>query len=422
MPGMNRVAMISVHTSPLEQPGTGDAGGLNVYILQLARELATLGVQTDVFTRATGSSQEPVTPAGDGVAVRHVPAGPFQGLAKEDLPAQSCHFAREVLRAEAMHPPNRYDAIHSHYWLSGQVGAVARDRWGVPLVHTMHTTARVKRQALVGGDVADPHARELGEQQVVEAADRLIANTRAEADDLVQLYGAAPDRVDVVHPGVDLDTFRPRDRYDARARVGIDPQADVLMFVGRLQSLKAPDVLLHAVALLLARRPERRKRLVVPVVGGLSGTGLRHPYALDELVSELGIGDVVRFVPAQSQTTLAEWYAAATLVCVPSRSESFGLVALEAQASGTPVVAARVGGLVTAVDDGRSGVLVDGHDTTEWARVLEQLLDAPEHLACLGAGSVRHASGFGWARTAAQTLEVYRSAAADLWSARLASR
>jgi D-inositol-3-phosphate glycosyltransferase len=302
------------------------------------------------------------------------------------------------------------------------VGAVARDRWGVPLVHTMHTTARVKRQALASGDVADPHARELGEQQVVEAADRLIANTHAEADDLVQLYGAAPGRVDVVHPGVDLSVFRPRERASARARVGIDPQADVLMFVGRLQSLKGPDVLLRAVALLLARRPQRRSSLVVPVVGGLSGTGLRHPQALHELVRELGIADVVRFVPAQTQRELAQWYAAATLVCVPSRSESFGLVALEAQASGTPVLAARVGGLTTAVHDGRSGVLVDGHDPASWARVLEELLDAPERLAVLGARAVHHASGFGWARTAKQTLDVYRAAAADLWSARLASR
>jgi glycosyltransferase involved in cell wall biosynthesis len=256
MRSINRVAMISVHTSPLDQPGTGDAGGLNVYVLELARELAELGVQTDVFTRATSSTQEPVVRAAEGVLVRRVAAGPFEGLSKEQLPAQSCHFVREVLRVEATHLPNRYDAIHSHYWLSGQVGAVARDRWGVPLIHTMHTTARVKNKALADGDTPEPHFRELGEQQVVEAADRLIANTGAEAEELVRLYDADPHRVDVVHPGVDLTVFRPQDRRAVRTRLGIDAQADVVMFVGRLQALKAPDVLLRAVAVLLQERPQ----------------------------------------------------------------------------------------------------------------------------------------------------------------------
>ena len=422
MRSINRVAMISVHTSPLDQPGTGDAGGLNVYVLELARELAELGVQTDVFTRATSSTQEPVVRAADGVLVRRVAAGPFEGLSKEQLPAQSCHFVREVLRVEATHLPNRYDAIHSHYWLSGQVGAVARDRWGVPLIHTMHTTARVKNQALSEGDTPEPHLRELGEQQVVEAADRLIANTSAEADELVRLYDADPDRVEIVHPGVDLTVFRPQDRRAVRTRLGIDPQADVVMFVGRLQALKAPDVLLRAIAVLLQERPDRRSRLVVPVVGGLSGTGLEHPRALADLVRDLGIADVVRFVPAQTQAELADWYAAASLVCVPSRSETFGLVALEAQASGTPVLAARVGGLTTAVRDGRSGVLVDGHHPHEWARGVGDLLDAPERLGALRSGALHHAAGFGWSRTAAETLDVYRAAADSVWSERLVLR
>lgn len=422
MRSINRVAMISVHTSPLDQPGTGDAGGLNVYVLELARELAALGVETDVFTRATSSEQVPVVRAADGVLVRRVAAGPFEGLSKEQLPAQSCHFVREVLRIEAAHLPHRYDAIHSHYWLSGQVGAVARDRWGVPLVHTMHTTARVKNQALADGDTPEPRSRELGEQQVVEAADRLIANTGAEAHELVRFYGADAHRVEVVHPGVDLNVFRPRDRRAVRRRLGIDPQADVVMFVGRLQSLKAPDVVLRAVSVLLQDRPDRRRNLVVPVVGGLSGTGLEHPHALADLVRDLGVGDVVRFVPAQTQSELADWYAAASLVCVPSRSETFGLVALEAQASGTPVVAARVGGLATAVDDGRSGVLVDGHHPHSWAQVIGDLLDAPDRLTSLRAGALRHAAGFGWSRTAAATLDVYRAAADSIWSERLATR
>jgi D-inositol-3-phosphate glycosyltransferase len=422
MRDISRVAMISVHTSPLDQPGAGDAGGLNVYVLELARELAALDVQTDVFTRATGSGQPPVEQAADGVLVRRVAAGPFEGLSKEQLPAQSCHFVREVLRVEAAHLPNRYDAIHSHYWLSGQVGAVARDRWGVPLVHTMHTTARVKNLALAETDTAEPHSRELGEQQVVEAADRLIANTDAEADELVRLYRADPDRVDVVHPGVDLDVFRPRDSGDARARLGIDPRADVVMFVGRLQALKGPEVLVKAIGVLLGARPELRGRLVVPVIGGLSGNGLEHPQALTDLVHDLGVGDVVRLLPARSQAELAQWYAAATMVCVPSRSESFGLVALEAQACGTPVVAAGVGGLTTAVRDGYSGILVDGHDAHRWARVIGDLLASPQRLADLRVGALRHVAGFGWSRTAQKTLESYRSAADSVWRERTAQR
>ncbi len=417
---IRRVAMVSVHTSPLDQPGTGDAGGMNVYMLELARELATLGVETEVFTRATSSEQAPVVQAAPGVTVRHVVAGPFEGLSKRDLPAQLCTFVRDVLRVEAAHAPNRYDAIHSHYWLSGQVGAVARDRWGVPLVHTMHTTAKVKNRELAVGDTPEPLARIVGEEQVVDAADRLVANTTAEADQLVTLYDADPSRVDVVHPGVDLQTFHPRSQRLARTELGLPTDAAVVLFAGRLQPMKAPDVLLRAVAVLLATRPMLRGSLVVPVVGGLSGSGLDQPQALHELAATLGVADVVRFVPALSQPALARWYAAASLVCVPSYSETFGLVALEAQACGTPVVAAAVGGLTTAVGDGRSGVLVHGHDPADYAAALAGLLDDPSRRRAMGVAAVRHASSFGWGSTARHTLDVYRHAGAAQWLDRLA--
>ncbi|MDQ3628491.1 MAG: D-inositol-3-phosphate glycosyltransferase [Actinomycetota bacterium] len=421
MPGpIRRVAMISVHTSPLDQPGTGDAGGMNVYVLELARELARLDVETEIFTRASASDSPPVVQAAPGVTVRHVVAGPFEGLPKNDLPAQSCAFVRDVLRVEAASVPNRYDVIHSHYWLSGQVGSVARDRWGVPLVHTMHTTARVKNLARDDGDDPEPRWREVGEAQVVEAADRLIANTAAEARELIGLYEADPARVDVVHPGVDLARFRPRDQASVRRRLSLPVGAHVVMFVGRLQSLKGPDVMLRAVRVLLEQRPQLRSRLVVPVVGGLSGSGLDRPQALHDLVAELGIDDVVRFCPAVSQSDLADWYAAASIVCVPSRSETFGLVALEAQACGTPVIASRVGGLPTAVRHGESGVLVDGHDPAAYARAIGDLLMAPAHLAAMGRTALEHASSFGWARTARETLDVYRRSVDALWAQRIA--
>jgi D-inositol-3-phosphate glycosyltransferase len=405
-----RVAMISLHTSPLDQPGTGDAGGMNVYVIELSRRLAQQGIAVDVFTRATSSALPQVVEAADGVLVRHVAAGPFEGLTKVELPGQLCTFAREVLRTEAMQPLGHYDAVHSHYWLSGQVGALARDRWNVPLVHSMHTMAKVKNEALAEGDTPEPLSRVIGEEQVVEAADLLVANTDTEARQLIDLYDARPDDVEVIHPGVDLSVFAPRGRAEARRELGLAEDAAVLLFAGRIQPLKAPDVLLRAVGVLLEQDPSLRHRLVVPVVGGPSGSGLEHPTALADLAADLGIGDVVRFVPPVSQAELAVWTSAATAVAVPSYNESFGLVAVEAQATGTPVVAAAVGGLTTVVRDGVSGLLVDTHEPRDWAASLRRLIDDPVLVARLGRGAVAHAQDFSWERTAARTLAAYERA------------
>jgi D-inositol-3-phosphate glycosyltransferase len=407
-----RVAMLSVHTSPLDQPGTGDAGGMNVYVVELARRLAALGTEVEVFTRATRGDLPPVVELAPGVLVRHVVAGPFEGLAKEDLPAQLCALTSGILRAEAAREPGYYDLVHSHYWLSGQVGWLAKERWGVPLVHTMHTMARVKNAALAAGDAAEPPSRIIGESQVVEAADRLIANTADEGAQLVELYGADPDKVRVVNPGVDLERFTPGSRTASRARLGLPPDATVLTFVGRIQPLKAPDVLLRAAARLLTAQPELRSRLVVHVVGGPSGSGLAHPAHLEQLAQRLGIADVVRLDPPVPQGELVHVYRAADVVAVPSYSESFGLVALEAQACGTPVVAAAVGGLRTAVADGVSGRLVEGHDARRWARVLGALIADPVERDRLAAGALVHAKAFGWPSTAAAVLEVYLEAMA----------
>jgi len=405
--------MLAVHTSPLEQPGTGDAGGMNVYVVETARRLARRGVDVEVFTRATSSQQPRVVEMEPGVLVRHVPAGPFEGLSKEDLPGQLCAFAAGVLRAEASRLPGWYDVVHSHYWLSGQVGWLAAERWQVPLVHTMHTMARVKNLSLADGDTAEPAGREIGEAQVVEAADRLVANTEEERDQLVALYGADRERVAVVPPGVDLDRFTPvpqAGRRAARESLGIAPDANLLLFVGRIQPLKAPDVLVRATARLLDRRPDLRPSLVVAVVGGPSGSGLREPESLARLVAELGLGDVVRFAPPAAADRLVDWYRAADLVAVPSYSESFGLVALEAQACGTPVVAAAVGGLRETVADGVSGVLVPDHEPGMWADAVASLLDDAPRRRRLSAGAVRHAARYGWDATVDGLLEVYAQA------------
>lgn len=407
---ISRVAMISLHTSPLDQPGTGDAGGMNVYVVEVARRLAQRGIEVDIFTRATSSALEPEVRLADGVMVKNVHAGPFEGLTKHELPGQLCIFAREVLRAEAAHPVGHYDALHSHYWLSGQVGALARDRWGVPLVHSMHTMAKVKNDALAEGDTPEPLARIIGEEQVVDAADLLVANTDLEAKQLINFYDADPGRVEVIYPGVDTHVFQPQDRAAARAERDIPADAQVVLFAGRIQPLKAPDVLLRAIQVMLERRPDLRSRLVVPVVGGPSGSGLDEPTSLATLAHDLGIADVVRFVPPVPQHELAGWYSAASLVAVPSYNESFGLVAAEAQACGAPVVAAAVGGLTTVVRDRHSGSLIETHEPADWAAEIERILTTPGLRDELAAGALVQADQFAWEATADQTLEAYERA------------
>lgn len=403
-----RVAVVSLHTSPMDQPGTGDAGGLNVYVLETSRRLAASGVDVEIFTRAVSSSVPPTVEIEPGVSVTHLRAGPFEELPKEDLPAQMCAFSAGLLRAEAGRPAGWFDLIHSHYWLSGQVGWLASERWDVPLVHSMHTMAKVKNLELAEGDRPEPQVRVIGEEQVVDNVSRLIANTGDEARQLIDLYAASPHAIDVVHPGVDLSVFSPGDRLAARGALGIKPGAHVLLFVGRIQPLKAPDVLLLAVARMVEADPTRREDLVVAICGGPSGSGLEHPTALADLAVSLGIADIVRFEPPTDRTRLAQWYRAADATVVPSYSESFGLVAIESQACGTPVVAAAVGGLRTAVADGRSGLLVPSHRADDWARALERMTtDERDRLA---SGARAHAEGFSWDATAQGLIDSYARA------------
>lgn len=410
--GLRRVAVLSVHTSPLAQPGTGDAGGMNVYVLQTALHMARRGVQVEIFTRATASTDPPIVPVAPGVLVRNVVAGPFEGLDKYDLPTQLCAFAAGVLRAEAAHEPGYYDIVHSHYWLSGQVGWLARDRWAVPLVHTAHTLAAVKNSALADGDAPEPPLRSVGEQQVVDEADRLIVNTEDEAAQLISLHQADPAAIDVAHPGVDLDVFRPGDRRAARAALSLPLDEQVVAFVGRIQPLKAPDILLRAAA--------RLPRVRIVVAGGPSGSGLAAPDGLVRLADELGITARVTFLPPQSRTELARLFQAADLVAVPSYSESFGLVAVEAQACGTPVVAAAVGGLPVAVRDGVSGTLVSGHDVDQWADAIDELLrlGAGPRAAALSRAAVEHAATFSWDNTVDALLDSYRRAISEFSTGR----
>jgi D-inositol-3-phosphate glycosyltransferase len=407
-PRPRRVAMLSVHTSPLAQPGIGDAGGMNVYVLEVAKRLAASGVEVEMFTRATSSDQQPVEHVSEGLLVRNVLAGPYQQLHKEELPAQLCGVTAAVLRSEANRDPGWFDLVHSHYWLSGQVGWVTTARWDTPLVHSFHTLAKVKNRDRGDQDAAEPDVRVTGEQQVVAAADRLVANTSAEADDLIELYDADPLRVDIVHPGVDLDTFSPGDQVGARRHFGLDPRRPLVVFVGRLQPLKAPDLLLAAAGLLAAEGAPPQ----IVICGGPSGNGDGTPEALRTLAANLGIADSTRFLPPLPKPELATLYRAATVVAVPSYSESFGLVAVEAQACGTPVLAAAVGGLPTAVAADSSGLLIPDHRPESWAAALDSLLNEGQLRQRLAAGARSHAERFGWGATTADLLRTYARALA----------
>ncbi len=397
--------MISVHTSPLDQPGTGDAGGMNVYIDEVSRRLAERGVEVEVFTRATSSDLPGQVATAPGVLVHNVVAGPFEGLPKEDLPGQLCAMTAGVLRREAARREGWFDLVHSHYWLSGQVGWLAKERWGVPLVHTMHTMGRVKNRDLAPGDRPEPSLRIIGEQQVVDAADRLVANTEVERADLISLYDADPALVDVVLPGVDLAAFHTLDRAADRAALGYRPGELVVLFVGRIQPLKAPDVLVRAAAELAVMDPELAARVRLEFVGGPSGSGTEHPTALSDLADALAVP--ATFHPALDRSSLRRMYSAADVVAVPSHSESFGLVAVEAQSCGTPVLAANVGGLPMAVADGRSGLLVDGHHPRTWAAALRRVLRDDALRARLGAGGPRHAATLSWDSTVDGLLASY---------------
>jgi len=402
-----RVGLLSVHTSPLEQPGSGDSGGMNVYLTAVARRLVARGTDVHVFTRAGGADLPPTVTTADGVAVHHLAAGP-PGVPKADLASHLCAFYLGF----AAHPATRgLDLVHGHYWMSGWVGRQARRRLGLPLVQSFHTLAREKNERLAPGDIRESALRVAAEDRIVAAADAVLAPTAAEAALLRTRYPGRPGAVQVVAPGVDLDVFRPtQDRHAERQALG---GGRIVLFVGRLQPLKAPDVAVRALAALDRFLPDDGVPTRLVVVGGASGdTGdVVDPAALRRLASSLGVGDRVAFLAPRRQDELAALYRAADVVIMPSHSESFGLVALEAQASGTPVVAAAVGGLVHVLGGPApvtgGGTLVEGHDPVDYAAALAPYLTDARIRARAAVAGRRLAEGFSWDRTADATLGVY---------------
>lgn len=402
---VKRVAMLSLHTSPFDQPGGGDAGGMNVYVRSVALELAKVGIEVEIFTRAAADGQPHIEELGPGVLVRHLIAGPTRRVPKEVLPQLSDDLADAISDATDLLADGHFDVIHSHYWVSGIVGLTVAKFLNLPLVHSMHTMARVKNLRLHAGGVEEPKSRIDGEHAIVDGADRLIANTSTEAAELESLYGAAAEKVDIVAPGVDLDIFNEGDRAASRQRLEFPPEAFHIVFAGRIQKLKGPHLLVEAVADLKARRPD------IPVHVSIIGSGSgAEALELQPLINRLGLQETVRLYPPVQPGQLAHWFRAADVVAMPSYSESFGLVALEAQACGTPVLAANVGGLPQAISNGRTGILVDGHGAALWSAALEALHDDGGMRRTLGANAAIHALAFGWQRTALFTAQSYRTA------------
>jgi D-inositol-3-phosphate glycosyltransferase len=394
---VRRVAMLSVHTSPLAQPGAGDGGGMNVYVRSLGSNLARAGVLCDVLTRAEHAEQPPVVEVERGFRVVHIGAGPTAPVAKHALLDLVDPFAQATL-AFITEQEAPYDVLHANYWVSGAVGHRLKHELDLPLVATFHTLDRVKADAGVGDD---PATRARVEGEIVNCADLMIAATDEERDQLVALYGAESDRIEVVPPGVDHSLFAPGDRGAARHALGLDPSAPVLLFVGRIQPLKGADLAVRCLA-------ELDADVTLLVVGGPSGNdGEAEMRGLHELVDELGLGGRVQFVPPQRHTRLAVYYQAADVCLVPSRTESFGLVALEAAACGTPVVAADVGGLRSVVDDGHTGFLVEGRHACDYAAPVDVVLSDRELAEAMGASALARSSVYMWSIAAARLRRLY---------------
>ena len=419
---IERVAVVSVHTCPLDQPGIGDSGGMNVYVRSVARRLAEMGVTVDILTRMAGPEQH-VVDVDPGVRVVHLAAGPDAPVPKEDLPRYLHEFFRSMLRfaAEEAEESGRssppYDVVHSHYWLSGSIGRFARERWDVPLVHSFHTLGRVKNLTLAHGEEPEPDARIAGEQRVVRAADCILAPTIGEAADLVNLYGADPKHVRVVAPGVDTDVFTPGDRDGAKRELGLAGRA-VILFVGRLQPLKQPEAAVRAIAELTRRNPDLAGRITLVVVGGPSGRGGVQPSSLATLASDLGIAGSLRLEGTVPHDLIPRYYRAADVVLIPSRSESFGLVAIEASACGAPVIASDVGGLRVAIRDGVTGLLVPSFEPAAYADAISRVLTDASLAGAMGSAGAHFARRFDWRRAAFDLLAIYEdlvetNAAAD---------
>ena len=398
-----RIAVLMVHTSPSSPPGGNKAGGLNVYVTELSKELARGGCSVDIFSRRTSPATSEVVEIEPGLRVIHLDAGPVVSLPSELLHDYVGEFADAVdafARVEGL----RYDVIHSHYWLAGLAGSALKARWSVPHVTMFHTLGEVKNRASLSEN--EPSMRIEGEAEVVAQADRVICATEHEKSQLVRLYRADPNRIDVVPLGVDIERFRPLDKDDARRELGFEDEK-IILFVGRIEPLKGVDILINAAAML-----ESDVECSVLIVGG-DDSSKAQVAQLQGLASDLGIGHRVAFVGAVDHDKLPLFYNAADVCVVPSHYESFGLVAVEAMACGVPVVASRVGGLTGTVKDGETGYLIPWLCPEPFAERIEMLLDNESLRRNLGEAAREAVTRYRWENVASRLLEVYDSLRAE---------
>ncbi|MQB00347.1 MAG: glycosyltransferase [Actinobacteria bacterium] len=398
-----RLAVLAYHSSPLSEPGSGDSGGMSVYVRETAARLAGLSVQTDIFTRAA-TDLPWVVELTPGVRVVGIKAGPGRPIPKEQLPAHLDEFSAGV-RIFSMGQHVAYDVVHSHYWQSGVAAEKLANIWDVPLVHSNHTLGALKNRFLAPEDEPEPAGRIEAERRVMNRADVLIASTDQEYEQLACLYGAGHDRLKTIHPGVDHDLFSPGDTSTARRLLGLPKDRPSLVVVGRIQPLKGLGLAIEAVDHLrhaLDRPP------LLSIIGGASGrTGDDELRRLHRLVADRGVADLVRFVGPVPHADLPSYYRAADLTLVCSHYESFGLTALESQACGTPIIGTAVGALSFVVRDGRSGFLIPSRDPSDLAARAKTLLSDPDLARTFGVGSVASAERFSWDRTAGALSELY---------------
>jgi D-inositol-3-phosphate glycosyltransferase len=408
-----RVCMLSVHTCPLATLGGKETGGMNVYVRDLTRELSRRGVLVDVFTRSQDPCRQHVVSDRLGAHGRviHVKAGPEAPYDKQRLPELLPEFTANVERFAA-DAGIHYDVIHSHYWLSGLVAIELRQRWGAPFVQMFHTLGHMKNSVAQRPEELESERRLQGEAEVMRQADAIVAATPLEKAQMSWLYGAEPAKITVIPCGVDLEQFHPIPRAEAKACLGLPQRQRMILFVGRIEALKGIDTLLRAIALLVARRPEWQSQLSVIILGGNPHLPVEQLDAemarLHALRAELGISDVVTFRGASAQETLPAYYSAAEMVIVPSHYESFGMVALEAMACGTPVIATKVGGLAYTVQDGVTGFHIPCRDYEALAERMERILSDRALQEQLGRQAAEWAGQYSWSRIAEQILCAYR--------------
>jgi D-inositol-3-phosphate glycosyltransferase len=398
------VAMLSVHTCPLAALGGKETGGMNVYVREVSRELGRMGVSVDVFTRSQDPSIQRVVRLGERARVIHLAAGAEAPMARERVYDHMDEFV-EGVEAWRIAEAIDYDLIHAHYWLSGVAALTLKRRWSVPVLQMFHTLARLKNRVARSAAELEPLVRVEEETRIVSDADRIVAANVVERAELLRDYGAHASRIATIPCGVDTDLFTPGDRAEARRRLGLDDRP-VILWVGRIAPIKGLDTLLDTVARL--REAGRDMRLLV--VGGEADEPTNgHETSLRRRIAALGLGESVRFVGPQPQSVLPLYYAAADVTVLPSYYESFGMVALEAMACGSPVIASRVGGLVTTVRDGVTGFLVPDGDVEALAERIETLVGDPELRWRLGREGVRWAAQHRWPCVAEAVCKEYAS-------------